>query len=493
MHKTRHVLATGLMAIIAACSAASQQGTTTARSALTVDTPPPSGTFTFSGTGTFQCMATPGTGGAPDVGTGGMMGTGGAGTGGMIGTGGAGTGGAIVGTGGAVAANCAANPTITFASNRILDTSGTPVTVRGGEIVYDGRNEILDPLVSAANGLRLLLTIDAANGLTPASFDAALARATAHGNIVWLSLFTWNDAAGTPAGLRPVSAALGGGSFYALTEVPGCSKATPKNCYLSMWSRQWLKALAAKYAGHIIIDAMQEYTGTPGVDSSTEAGRVNWAADATDNVVWFRANGYTAPLEIMSNFGGRDLGAIVEKGAAIRAADTVMANGQPQTMFGWQAYWADPWYKGWQGDQLLGHGQTITGAQAIHQFAMTQGFPIEIGLDNYPGDTGSEYLAEMNQAAADNATWLWWAWNANPNVECPVDTTTCQAAVMTTAAGFPGAVRSACGAPPSFAFAGARRTAPRPPTRAQLGAQAAAKKLHLAAPAHPKLFAPPRR
>jgi hypothetical protein len=210
-----------------------------------------------------------------------------------------------------------------------------------------------------------------------------------------------------------------------------------------VWSRQWLKDLVAKYQGHVIIDAGQEYIGV--ADPATETGRTEWANAAQSNVRWFRSAGYTVPLEIMANYQGRDLYGIIEKGASIRAVDTVVVSGYPQTMFGWQAYWASDWYKGWQGGLLLGGSSTITGAQAIHQFAVTQQFPIEIGLDNYAGDTSAEYKAEMDQAAADRASWLWWSWTGSNTAECPNDGATCQAYVTGSQSGFAGAVRSTCG------------------------------------------------
>jgi hypothetical protein len=213
-----------------------------------------------------------------------------------------------------------------------------------------------------------------------------------------------------------------------------------------MWSRQWLKDLIAKYQGHVIIDAVQEFIGT--ADPSTETGRTEWANAAKSNIAWFRSAGYVEPLEVMSNFQGRDLYAIVEKGAEIRAADTLLVGSDPQTMFGWQAYWGvgapSSWYYGWQGGLLLGTGKSITGAQAIHQFATQQTFPIEIGIDNYSGDTNHEYLDEMTQSAADNGTWLWWS-SRNGSVECPADGATCVSNVTNSSVGFTGATPSACG------------------------------------------------
>jgi hypothetical protein len=378
------------------------------------------------------------------IGTGGTSGTGGkSGTGGTSGTGGkSGTGGST-GTGGIGAANCTYSNTIQLIGNQILDTSGTAIVARGPEMVVATTDNTLWIDTAAnmgANAARLLLTLDAVNCMTPASFDTLIARAVSHNMIVWLSLYTWDS-----GNNHVIGSALGGGNFYSLAAPGGgtCSTATPAPCYLAVWSRQWLKDLVAKYKGHVIIDAMQEYIGV--ADASTEAGRTEWANVAQSNVRWFRTAGYTEPLEIMSNYQGRDLYAIVEKGASIRSADSLVVNGYPQTMFGWQAYWASDWYKSWQGGLLLGSNSTITGAQAMHQFATTQQFPIEIGLDNYAGDTGAEYQTEMDQAATDRASWLWWSWTGSNTVECPNNGATCQAYVTSAQSGFVGAVRSVCG------------------------------------------------
>lgn len=338
---------------------------------------------------------------------------------------------------------CSTHSTIQLVGNEIRDTSGTRIVVRGPEAVVASTDAtaMIDQAAGwGANGIRLLLTLDDANGMTPEGFDTLIGRAVSHHMIVWVSLYTWDGAKN-----HLVASGLGGGNFYSLTAPAGtgtCSIATPAPCYLAMWSRQWLKDLIAKYQGHIIVDAMQEYIGTANAD--TEAGRTEWANAAKSNIVWFRNAGYVEPLEIMSNKEGRDLYAIVQKGAEIRAADTLLVGSDPQTMFGWQAYWGSDWYKDWQGALLLGSGQSITGAQAITQFATKQNFPIEIGIDNYPGDTSHEYLEEMTQSAENNGTWLWWA-ASNGSVQCPVDGDTCVNNVTNSSAGFPGATPSACG------------------------------------------------
>ena len=289
-----------------------------------------------------------------------------------------------------------------------------------------------------ANAMRMLLTLDAANGMTPAIFDSVIGKAVSKHMLVWISLFIWDS-----SHKHVISSALGGGNFYNLTapaSVGTCSTSTPSPCYMAMWERQWLKDLMAKYRSNIIIDAGQEYIGT--ADPETEAGRAEWANAAKSNIQFLRSQGYTNPLEIMSNYQGRDLYAIVEYGPAIRAVDTQLVNGNPQTMFGWQAYWSGTWYPAWQGNLLLGESNTLSGAQAIHQVATAQPFPIEIGIDNYEGDTNTQYQAEIDQAATDKMSWLWWAWNSGTQtVDCPVSGASCQTYVTTSQNGFAGAAK----------------------------------------------------
>lgn len=325
--------------------------------------------------------------------------------------------------------------------NQILDIKGNRVVGRGPEMVTASTSDVgeIDKIAGwGANAIRLLFTLDAANGMTPAAFDAIVGEAVKNHMLVWISLYMWNDSAN-----YAISSSLGGGNFHSLTAPAGtgtCSKATPDPCYLAVWQRQWLKDLVAKYQGNIIIDGMQEFIGVTS-DASTEAARQEWAAAAKSNIAFFRAEGYTQPIEIMTNFQGRDLYAIHQYGDAIRSTDTVTVAGYPQTMFGWQAYWgtADGWYPSYQGALFYpGQSKTLSGVDAIHLFATQESFPIEIGIDNYGGDTNLDYKAEIDQCAADNGTWLWWSYR-NGDVECPVSGVTCQAYVRAAPNGFGGA------------------------------------------------------
>ncbi len=362
------------------------------------------------------------------------------GTGGSTTAGGAAGGGETTATGGSTGAgNTSSTGVIKLAGNQILDCGGQPIVARGPENVVAevGQTKDIDQAAAmGANAIRMLFTLDEVNAMTPAGFDKLLAQAAARRMLVWVSLYTWDVSHD-----HVIGSALGGGNFYSLKAPVGtpCSAATPSSCYLAVWSRSWLKDLMAKYRCNVIVDASQEFIN-PG-DPGTAAARAAWAAEAKTNIEFFRAQGYTNPLQIMSNFEGRDLYAIVEHGPAIRAADTVLVDGEPQTMFGWQAYWgtSDNYFPEYQGELLLGRsGKLLSGAEAIHQFAATQPFPIEVGIDNYAADTNLDYQAEIDQAAADKMSWLWWSWR-NGGIECPVSGSTCVQYVTTSENGFKGA------------------------------------------------------
>jgi len=340
-----------------------------------------------------------------------------------------------------LAATGSSAASIQLIGNKIYDTAGNPIVARGPELGVASASHAADVdaiAASGANAMRMLLTLNAANGMTPQAFDAVLGEAVAKHMLVWLSLYVWNS----PDNYQ-IGSALGGGNFYSLAAPAGtgtCSASTPGPCYLAMWSRQWLKDLADKYRANLIIDAAQEFIGT--ADAGSEAGRTQWATAAQADIRFFRSQGYTNPLEIMANFQGRDLYGIVQHGQEIRASDSLKADGYPQTMFGWQAYWGttDGWYPKWQGPLLAGGTSVVTGPQAIHAYAAAQPFPIEIGIDNYAADTNLDWQSEIDQCAADAQSWLWWSWkNGTGDVECPASGSTCQSYVMQAANGFAGA------------------------------------------------------
>ena len=77
-------------------------------------------------------------------------------------------------------------------------------------------------------------------------------------------------------------------------------------------------------------------------------------------------------------------------------------------------------------------------ARAFHDIVTQQSFPIQIGLDNYPGDTNLEYRQLIDQAATDSLSWLWWDYR-NGGVDCPVSGRECRDYVTKSPNGFAGA------------------------------------------------------
>lgn len=334
---------------------------------------------------------------------------------------------------------------IQLIGNKIYDKNGKQIIARGPECVV-ASGIYLDSLdqiaATGANAIRILMTLDRINGMTPEIFDAILAKAVSYNLLIWVSLYTWDS-----GNNHVIGESLGGGNFYSLQAPDGvgsCSESNPRACYLAVWNRPWIKNLMEKYRSNVIIDAMQEYIAPPGVDAGSAIGRRSWANDAKTNIQFFRRIGYTQPLEIMTNFQGRDLSAILEHGTEIRSVDTVKINNDPQTLFGWQAYWsasgAPSFYPDWQGELIYGQPRRLTAAEAILDILPRQTFPIQVGLDNYPDDTNTDYALQMEQAAKVGIGWLWWAWSeGRGSVDCPVSGSACVDHVTNSDDGFAGA------------------------------------------------------
>lgn len=331
---------------------------------------------------------------------------------------------------------------ITFAGRNIYNSEGTRIVPRGPELTFpaSGISDLDNIAATGANAIRVLITTDAINGVTPELLDAFLNRVAFHNMVAWVSFYTWNEGANFA-----IAPALGGGNFFSQTAPEGygtCSLDSHGPCYLSMWDRQWVKDVMAAHQSHVIIDAMQEYIAPSGIAPDSEAGRAAWRDAAISSVQFFRDRGYTHPLAVMASFQGRDLYGIIQHAQAILDADTVLVNGQPQIIFGWQAYWSSVgspgYYPGWQGSLILGPGQSLTATQAIDTVLPTLPYPIQAGFDNYPDDTASDWQIQIEAAARQDNAWLWWDWR-NGQLDCPVDGATCRNYVLTATDGFAGA------------------------------------------------------
>jgi hypothetical protein len=307
-----------------------------------------------------------------------------------------------------------AQETGNIASFRVATSSALPASAgRGvgvsGRHLVDGRGRVFVPrgpeLVTAelvdvgeidaiaatgANALRMLLTLDSANHMTPEAFDRLIGRAVEKKMVVWISLFTWDNSRD-----REIAPALGGGRLKQMSD------------YLVVWERQWLKQLVKKYDGWVVVDAMQEFKSSVKPPENPRAVR-EWVDAAKKHIRFFREQGFTQPLQIMTSFEGRDLHAIIANAEEILEADPVTRDNTKQTLFGWQAYWGPGFYEKWQGGLLI--GRPITAAQAIKKFVATRNYPIMVGLDSVDVPGTESHKAIMPACAAHSVGWLWWEW-----------------------------------------------------------------------------------
>jgi mannan endo-1,4-beta-mannosidase len=159
----------------------------------------------------------------------------------------------------------------------------------------------------------------------------------------------------------------------------------------SVWLRPEVRALMLKYERWIVVHAMGEsYEGTDAA----------WATRAKSVVSQVRAAGYRMPLYVMSREGGRNLPAILAKGAELVAADPLH-----NVVFGWQAYW------GSNGGYQNAYGMTLD--QAFARVAAAA-FPIQVGLiwhsdHQIPGDQQTiPYASLITLAQSLDESWLYW-------------------------------------------------------------------------------------
>lgn len=272
----------------------------------------------------------------------------------------------------------------------LADTCGNRLSVRGLEQIFgvadaDGNGPfslggsytaLVDEIAATgANAIRILPQSD----LPASDLDAILARAVSHRMIVFVS----NNGASTD----------------------------PSHAADPAWlARPDVVAAINRYPKWTVVDAMQEYLGT---------GRAQWQADAAARVQQVRGLGYAQPLVVMGPTGGRDLPAILARGAAIADADPL-----GRTILGWQAYWGESgYYQGVYGMTLL---------QGVEQ-AAAAAFPIQLGILNWAevGCTDAlDYRGVMSAARAAALGWMWWDYFL-PGYPCFDVTTDGRASLLT--------------------------------------------------------------
>jgi len=131
-----------------------------------------------------------------------------------------------------------------------------------------------------------------------------------------------------------------------------------------------------------------------------------WVARAKDWIAKARTAGYTCPLTIMSINGGRNLKAVLDRGAEIVAADP-LAN----TFLGWQAYWSSDL------DNTTDYYQKLSGMSLRTAFQRVAAAPfrIQVGICSEVPDLtiGRHVLEHQAQCVALGLPYLWWSENSS--------------------------------------------------------------------------------
>lgn len=189
---------------------------------------------------------------------------------------------------------------------------------------------------------------------------------------------------------RGIKAAINAKMFVEI----GINHGTDINVYL----RDDVKALLFKYQKYIALHASGEaYQDDAGV----------WQTNTISIVQKLRAAGYTVPLYVMSNAGGRNLPTILNRCQAVLSADPLH-----NTVFGWQAYWGTNYTDGVNGAYQGLYGMSL---QQGFQKAAASPCAIQAGVVRHTEQGGDPKLVlnlpqVMDYAKANDIGWLYWDW-----------------------------------------------------------------------------------
>jgi hypothetical protein len=266
----------------------------------------------------------------------------------------------------------------------LLDTCGNPLVIRGVEqpmaSPFAAQGQVWSLYVTideiartGANAVRLLFDVtpgEAQHFDDPGNIERIIDAAVRNHLVVYIT----------------------GGSFAWQPDPDGSYRSS----YRAWIGQDAIKAIVNRYQKWVIVDAGGES------DAATPEA---WREEAIQDILAFRAMGYTVPLVYIGPTGGRDLATILQYGAAVERADPLH-----NTIIGWQAYWGSSnWYQGYFGGQMgLSVPSSIPNGV---QVASTQDFPIQVGLD-FRSDPNEicDYQGGMRVAGENGVGWLWWAY-----------------------------------------------------------------------------------
>lgn len=262
-----------------------------------------------------------------------------------------------------------ASDTLRVSGRTLLDTCGQPFVARGVEnFLWKGTDfgptleGVVDEIAeTGANAVRLLPDLDSYGGEAITAVDKLITTATSRGMVVYLSI-------GADKRAR----------FY----------------------EPAFKQMLDKHKKWLIIDLY----GEPTFDD-----RARWKQETLQAIREFRSAGYTVPVTMIANQGGRDLDVLLSDGDEVVAADSAH-----NTILGWQAYWGE---KGFYMDH---YGMSLE--DALDQIAALD-YPVQIGILQWAdGDDQLDYRALMAMAERHRVGWLWWDFFLPPNTSNSLST-----------------------------------------------------------------------
>lgn len=259
--------------------------------------------------------------------------------------------------------------TLRVSGRTLLDTCGQPFVARGIEnFLWKGTDfgpsleGMVDEIAkTGANAVRLLPALDSFGSGAIGAVDRLISTATSHGMVVYLSV--------------------------------GVDKR-------SWFAEPGVKQMLEKHKKWLIVDIYQE---------ATYDDRPRWKRETLQAIREFRQWGYTIPVTMMANQGGRDLSVLLSDGDELVAADRLK-----NSILGWQAYW------GGKGFYMDHYGMSLQ--EALDQIAALD-YPIQLGLLLWAdGNDALDYKALMTMAEEHRVGWLWWDFFLPPNTSNSLST-----------------------------------------------------------------------
>lgn len=145
-----------------------------------------------------------------------------------------------------------------------------------------------------------------------------------------------------------------------------------------------------------------------GEDLGTDAAA--WQTNAIAAVQLVRSFGYKCPFTVMANYGGRNIGTIRDRGAAVLAADPLH-----NTWFGWQGYWGGNLDSNGTNDYYQKASGQISFRQAV-ALAASLPFRVQEGNCSQTDFTVTLVLDRQALCVTSGVGTMWWSMDSGANL-----------------------------------------------------------------------------